>query len=422
MTVDRWQEPKAYNKILKARTSLVLKHPFFASLALRLKVREDYSCQTVWTDGCVFAYNPHYVNILPANKLEGLAAHVVMHPACNHHKRRQGRDKKMWNRACDYAINGILLDAGITLPDGYLHHEQYQDKSAEKIYDILRSAAGDDETDESAQEVKEEDNQNQEPSEEEEENKVAGKDEGEGENDQDAAAPDSDPGLSGEVRDEPEGSAAGDGEATETDWDEAVIQAAHNAREMGKLPGGLERLIEKKINPRLCWQELLSRFIERSARSDYSWITPNRRYIYQDLYLPSLHNSELCEVVVAIDTSGSIRDTELSQFAVEISAIMEQYPATIHLICCDLKIVRHETFQRSDLPITINPKGGGGTDYRPVFERVYRSGMNPSCLIYMTDMECLGFPDREPSYPVMWVKTGNNQRRPPFGEVLVLAT
>lgn len=40
----------------------------------------------------------------------------------------------MWNRACDYAINGILLDAGITLPDGYLHHGQYADKSAENIY------------------------------------------------------------------------------------------------------------------------------------------------------------------------------------------------------------------------------------------------------------------------------------------------
>ncbi len=418
------QDPKAYNKILKARTSLVLNHPFFASLALRLKVREDYNCQTVWTDGNVFAYNPHYINILPAKKLEGLAAHVVMHPACNHHKRRQGRDKKMWNRACDYAINGILLDAGIILPDGHLHHDQYMDKSAENIYEILCSGGDDenDDPDESSQEVKEEDNQNQENPEEGEDNQAAGKDEGEDEDDQDTTGSDGDPGLSGEVRDEPEGSAMGEGEATETDWDEALVQAAHNAREIGKLPGALERLIEKKINPRLGWQELLSRFIERSARSDYSWVTPNRRYIYQNLYLPSLKNSELCEVVVAIDTSGSIKDTELSQFAAEISEIMEQYPATIHLIYCDLKIVRHETFQRSDLPITINPKGGGGTDYRPVFERVSRSIMNPACLIYMTDMECLGFPEREPSYPVMWVKTGGSKREPPFGEVLVLAS
>ncbi len=416
------QDRESYNKILKARTSLVLNHPFFASLALRLTVREDYSCQTVWTDGSVFAYNPHYIKILPANKLEGLAAHVVMHPACNHHKRRQGRDKKMWNRACDYAINGILLDAGITLPDGYLHHGQYQDKSAENIYEILRSQAGDDDSDQSTQEEGEDNNQNQEHSEEEEENRVAGKEGGEGERDQEDLASDGDPGLSGEVRDEPKGAAMGDGESTETDWDEAIIQAAHNAREMGKLPGGLARLIEKKINPRLCWQALLSRFIERSARSDYSWVTPNRRYIHQNLYLPSLQNSELCEVVVAIDTSGSIRDTELSQFAAEISGIMEQYPATIHLIYCDLKITRHETFQRSDLPITIIPKGGGGTDYRPVFKLVDRSGMNPACLIYMTDMECLGFPDRQPSYPVMWVKTGENQREPPFGEVLVMAS
>lgn len=414
------QDKKAYNKLLKARTSLVLNHPFFASLALRLKMKEDYTCHTVWTDGKVFAYNPHYVNILPPIKLAGLAAHVVMHPACNHHKRRQNRDPKMWNRACDYAINGILLDADIILPDGYLHHEQYQDKSAENIYKILCRAAGDD-SDESAKAVPEEQQKQEQSIEEEEENETRVKDGQGDEDDSDDAMPDGDPGLAGEVRDEPDESSSGDEEFTEIDWDEAIIQAAHNAREMGKLTGELARFIEKKINPRLCWQELLSRFIERSARSDYSWLTPNRRYIHQNLYLPSLQNSELREVIVAIDTSGSVKDTELTKFSVEVSALMEQYPATIHLIYCDMKIVHYETFDRSDLPITINPKGGGGTDYRPVFERVSRMGLTPACMIYMTDMECSRFPALEPSYPVLWIKTGNSQQQPPFGEVIIIS-
>ncbi|MBL4902077.1 MAG: hypothetical protein JKY62_05445 [Desulfocapsa sp.] len=127
------QNHNAYKSVIRARTSLLLNHPFFASLALRLTVQEDTSCQTAWTDGNVFAYNPDYINILSQAKLEGLAAHLVMHPACNHHKRRQSREPKMWNRACDYAINGILLDAGFTLPDAYLYLEEYRGRSAESV-------------------------------------------------------------------------------------------------------------------------------------------------------------------------------------------------------------------------------------------------------------------------------------------------
>ena len=415
------KDQKAYQRVIRARTSLILKYPFFGSLALRLAIQEDRSCHTAWTDGNIFAYNPDYINILSSDKLEGLAAHVVMHPACSHHRRRQGRDQKTWNRACDYAINWILLDAGLTLPDGYLYQEEYRNRSAESVYEKLRQDENDAEPEPEGVAQEEGTDQDSDRKDQEEEEQAKAGEQGE-EGTEGQQRPSSDPGLSGEIRDEPEGGGGGDSPSTATDWDEALIQAARNAREIGKLPAGVARLVKNRISPRLCWQELLARFIERSARSDYTWLAPNRRFLHQDLYFPSLLNSELDQVVIAIDTSGSIAPEELDQFAAEISAIMEQYPASMHLFYCDSSIHDYQVFERSDLPVTIKPRGGGGTDYRPVFERIDREGLKPACLIYLTDMECLGFPEVEPFYPVLWVKTGESSRKPPFGEILRLHT
>lgn len=409
------QNPKAYNKILKARTSLVINHPFFASLALKLKVREDMSCQTAWTDGRVFAYNPHYVNMLPPDKLEGLAAHTVMHPACGHHRRRYGRDHDTWNRACDYAVNWILLDAGITLPDGFLDIGAYRGKSADAIYEILREASAD-QTDGDEQEKTPEAEAKTGNEDESAAPEAAGTSaRSEHDEDENGTAAAGDPGKSGEVRDDP-GGAPDTG--IRTDWDEALVQAAINARGMGKLPAAIARLVHQKLYPRLDWRIILSRFIERSARSDYSWITPNRRYIFQNLYFPSLKNHELSEVVIAVDTSGSIHPGEMERFHAEISAILAQYPTKVHLIYCDAGIAAHHVFDRYGPPPGITPKGGGGTDFRPVFTHIEQTGMTPACLIYFTDMECLSFPEHVPPYPVLWIKAGDGRRCPPFGELL----
>lgn len=413
------KDTSAYSKILRARTSLVINHPFFASLALRLKVREDYSCETAWTDGKVFGYNPLYVRALSPDKLEGLTAHTVMHPACGHHTRRQNRDHDLWNRACDYAVNGILLESGFTLPDGFLLNDAYEGKSAEAVYTILERGLDDSEQTEEESDPEAGDNSaasGDDTSELEASALPGGQEESEEESQE--ASPSGDPGKSGEVRDTPAG-----GETDpdlETDWNEALTQAFVNARGMGKLPAGVERFIHRRINPKLNWRELLARFIEQSARSDYSWVSPNRRYIHQELYLPSLQNQELSTIVVAVDTSGSIEPAELAQFSAEVSDIMERYPATLHVIYCDAKISGYDVFSRCDLPVALRPKGGGGTDFRPVFDLVAKNGLMPSCLIYLTDLECLSYPDQPPPYPVLWVKTGNSDNRAPFGDVIQL--
>ena len=134
----RHQTPTSL-RIQKARTSLILDHPFFGSLLFRLKGRECRSVQTMATDGVSLFYNPDFVETLNAASLAGTLAHEVMHPALHHHVRRSGRDPKRWNVACDFAINPLLVDAGLSLPDGVLIDDRFRGMSAEQIYNLLES-------------------------------------------------------------------------------------------------------------------------------------------------------------------------------------------------------------------------------------------------------------------------------------------
>ena len=103
-------------RIQKARTALLLDHPFFGTLLFRLGARVRSSIATMATDGVSLYFNPEFVETLSSAELIGTLCHEVMHPALQHHTRRAARNPKRWNMACDYAINPMLLDAGLTLP------------------------------------------------------------------------------------------------------------------------------------------------------------------------------------------------------------------------------------------------------------------------------------------------------------------
>src|SRR4051794_22117135 len=126
-------------RIQKARTALVLDHPFFGSLLFRLKGVESRSIKTMATDGITLYYNPEFVDTLTAATLAGALAHEVLHPALHHHVRRSGREPKRWNVACDYAINPLLVDAGLNLPEGVLLDNRFRGMSAEQIYNLLET-------------------------------------------------------------------------------------------------------------------------------------------------------------------------------------------------------------------------------------------------------------------------------------------
>jgi predicted metal-dependent peptidase len=155
--------------------------------------------------------------------------------------------------------------------------------------------------------------------------------------------------------------------------------------------------------------------ISAAAKSDYAWTPPNRRYIARGIYLPSLRSETLGPVVVAVDTSGSIDDATLAAFAAEITAIMDEAASeAIHVVYCDDAIAGTETYEPGET-VHLTPHGGGGTAFRPVFDWIARSDIQPVCVVYLTDL-CGSDFGPAPDYPVLWVST--DLPNAPFGEVI----
>lgn len=384
----------AKDKMTKARAGLILDHPFFGSLALRQVLVENNAIETLGTDSRQILYNPKFVDSLSLEETKGVIAHEVMHVACAHHARRGSRDLEKWNIAGDYAINPMLTDAGFRLPEGGLNDPAFRDMSAEEIYtkipDPPKGGGG----------------------------QGGGKKDGQGHG---KCPPD--PGRCGAVMDAPgeDGGPPTQAELAQAEQEAkiAVAQAAQQAKAMGRLPAGIERMLEDMLAPKLPWRELLRRFMDQAAKTDYSWVPPNRRFIHRGMYLPSFESEDLGEVAIAVDTSGSVSHEEVAQFAGEISAILEEFPGVqTTVIYCDADVAHVEEFSHDDLPVQLHPAGGGGTDFRPPFEWLDKHGRSPVALLYFTDMCCYSFPN-PPPYPVMWIQTSDcNMGEPPFGEVI----
>ncbi len=388
------------DQVSAARRGLILDQPFFGVLSLKLELVEDrVSTKTLKTDGKKIWFNPAYVGTLSKYELVGVMAHEVLHCANGHSWRREHRDPKLWNEACDLAINPIVLSAGMVLPQGALDGAPYLGMSPEAIY-AKRQQEQQDSSPQPQQRPGGGGQQGQQPS---QGNPGEADDQGDEKQDQEDFG-------CGEVVD-CEDTAMPEMKA---DWSSAVLNAAKQAQAMGRLPAGMERLVHEIKNPAQDWRAILRRFVQENASSDYSWKSPNGRYLHMGLYMPSLRSESMPPMVIAVDTSGSIDSLVVSQFAKEVNAIVdEMQPEQVHVVYCDARIQGVDVFERGE-KITISPKGFGGTDFRPVFKWVEEEGIMPSCLVYLTDMAG-PFPKMEPDYPVLWGDT-DGYYPPPWGE------
>jgi predicted metal-dependent peptidase len=443
---------KAMEAVSAARRNLVLDHPFFGVLSLRLDLVENGSVRTLETDGRKLWFNPEYVNTLSKHELQGVVAHEVLHCANGHVWRMEHRNETQWNHACDYVVNPIVLDAGMVLPQGMLDGTPYKGMSAEEVYERLDQqppssqkpeSTPDEEEGESGDESSAETGQPQ-----QQDGVEDGSDSqpGSGNGDGDDEVQSSNEQGDGQDGDDGQGNNGGGGDdggqgesqgddqpipngsecgqirpcaddaqpELQADWSSAVLNAAKRAESMGRLPAGLERLVEDIKNPPQDWRAILRRFVQQNAMSDYSWRQPNVRFMYAGLYMPALRSETMPPMVVAVDTSGSIDEITLSQFAREIDNIAgDMQPERVYVVYCDAEIHGVDTFERGE-PIALNPKGFGGTDFRPVFEWVEEEGLQPSCLVYLTDLAG-DFPIAPPGYPVLWGDT-SVYGPPPWGE------
>ncbi len=362
------------NLIARAKSMLLVRHAFFASLALNLEYIETEETETMATDGKAIYYNPAWVATLELIEIMSVIAHEVLHVAFCHHLRRNGRDQDRWNKACDYAINWILVASGVfRLPEGGLFDEQYKGMTAEQIYNKM-------------------------PTEDEEDDPSAG----------------SDP-LVGEVWD----ATNDDGEpltesekASEEMKAQASVSEAMDAEKqvgLGEVDAAVKEALDVNKIDEVAWYEQLAQWVTQYMISRSSFNTPDRRLLHTGHILPAATRDPEFHLVFAWDTSGSLTDELTGMIKAHINnAVQALNPSTVEIIYCDTRVRERNTFCRttgaSPIELDINPVGGGGTRFDPVFKYISDEDIETDCLVYFTDG--IGQVNvTEPDYPVLWATT-----------------
>ncbi len=396
-------------KLAAARTRLILDKPFLGALVLRmpLEMADPTWCTTAATDAKKIYFNYEYINQLHSSETQFVLAQQALHCALSHFARRGHRIKHRWNLACEYAINPLLVEEGFTPPPGTLIEDSFTGMSAEEIYRCLQDK---DEGDaDSSNNEKEGNDESTDPTNEED-------------------TPDSPPNQNPEQNNSDPSKYSGSPQPASmsqqeldnlsVQWQQRLAGAAQQAQQAGKLSESMARMVEFMLQPKLPWRSLLARHMTATARDDYNYSRPSSRRGGPSIF-PSLRSSQV-NMVAAIDVSGSISDAEMNEFLCEVEAIKGHLRARISLLACDAELVPgcpwvFESWDALTLPKTLS--GGGGTDFRPVFDWVEQQDQKPEILIYFSD--CAGrFPDYQPDYSVIWLVKGN--KSVPFGQRIQL--
>jgi predicted metal-dependent peptidase len=385
---------------------LIEVHPFWGYLLLQMKVEFDSTIPAFGTtDGVQWVWlNPVRTATLSLRELGFVLLHLLAHQLFAVTARRRGRDPMTWARATDYAVNRMVAaidnplrwDEAMYEPvPGALLDSAYDALAVEAIYERLASRRL--------------------PA-----------------NKADQGAPEPDPvgtdaaelfGMT--VQDHggavdvhlPVAEHLDEGLREELlDRFEQAIAQHHAQGDRGDLPGEVDRLVDAR-HPRVPWRRLLWRHVSSSlSRDEYDPRRPNRRWLAEGLYLPGPGAERVELVIVALDTSGSMSTNALSDACAEIRAIASEV-ADIRVLIADRQV--HEVITMNELDdwlATRRPRGGGGTDHRPVFRWIEEQRLAPELFIGLTDLETT-LPPTPPGFPVLWV-TPPGHGPVPWGRVV----
>lgn len=374
------------DKIIVARVGLLLRHPFFGNMATRLKIVDASDwVTTVATDGRHLYYNRDFLKDLTNKEVEFCVGHEILHNVFEHMLRAESRNHRIWNIACDYAVNGQLTRDKIGNAPSKIkiyHDTKHYGKSAEQIYDEIFEKHDEEELASLGslldQHIDWEDNKNNpnQPTYSKEELR--------------------------QIRDEIK---------------EAMLQAAQAAG-AGNTPAEIARMIKEITEPKMNWRELLRQQIQSVIRSDYTWMRPSRKAWHLRAILPGASFRETIDICIAIDMSGSISNQQAGDFISEIKGIMDEYQDyKIKLWCFDTKVYNEEDFdgQGGNDLMEYQVKGGGGTDFDCNWEYMKEHDINPKKFIMFTDGYPWGSWGDENYCDTVFIIHGNNTIVPPFG-------
>lgn len=385
----------AVDAIVAARVTLLMRYPFFGTIALRFELVDASDwLDTAATDGLRLYYNADFIlGMKPAERVFVLA-HEVLHCVFWHLRRKGERNHGLFNMACDYVVNALLIDekcgqmpVRIEIRKGRkteqrvgLYNPKYRGWTSEDVYDDLEKSGA---------------------------KVVLGLD------DHLEAVEDKD--GKPKIR-LPNGGLV---EGSESEIRDEIRQIVLDAAAAGKMPKGLDRQIRDLIDPQLDWRDLLNAHLQSARRSDYDFGVCDRKTLPYGIHLPGLFHDERLDMAAALDCSGSVNEEMLRCFLSELRGILDTFTDYIvRLFCFDTEVYGYLeiTPDNADDLLDYTPKGRGGTAFECVWDYLKANQIQPDRLVLYTD----GYPYRtwgDPDYcDTLFVIYGPKSIIPPFGQ------
>lgn len=343
-------------ELTEALSAFINQQPFFAVLLFDLlDVVEGEQVERAATDGKRVFVNPKYFKKLSVPERVFVLAHEVLHVILQHPARGKlykdmgyGPDLKPYshkkmNHAADYVINSYLNDLKVgRQPLGTLLNGQYgKDDLVDDVYCKL-------------------------PDEEE----------------------DQDDGWDNHM------DPAQDGTAPTKAEIQRALKMGETAQKMqGKMPAGLQRLIDDICEPQVSWQEHLEKtLITMHGSEEASWAKANRRRLAMPPHIPwpGRVGNHAGKIAVEIDTSGSIGEKELRVFLGELSGMLTDVrPELIYVMYVDAALFNDEVLEIDDpsdlVELGKKAGGGGGTDMTVVFREIENRQLDVEYVVVLTD-------------------------------------
>ena len=378
-------------RLTKATVS-IMDNPKYVALAGVLMLgdkrieHDEAKCPTAYTNGRDEVYGAKFVDELSDAELRFVVLHECYHKLYRHMttwKHLFDKNAMAANMACDHVINIKIaddnkVDGFAKVPDiGICMDEKYRGWDSAAVFnDLMKDAKEQPQS-------------------------------GEGQGSFDSHGWEEAQAMDGEER-----------KKLERDLDAAVRQGALAA---GKMGSGGDRdfadLLETKVN----WREVLRDFVSSFCTgNDYStWRRPNRRFVSSGHYLPSGISESVGELVLAIDTSGSIGGRELGQFLGEVKAICDTVkPESVRILYWDTRVCADEKYEQAELASLVQstkPAGGGGTMVECVPAYIADNNIKPQAVVVLTD-GYLGGSWGTWLCPVLWCIVGGNTAKPSVGK------
>lgn len=381
----------AEDKVIRTKIQLQKDKPFWARLILSLNITQakdnelpPHAAAGIDAKGNLM-YSEQFFDKLSEDGIKYILAHEVAHLMLGHMLRLNQRNPVKWNIACDLVINSMLNQDGFTAPnDGLIPDYNHSFKLNDQVIENLNNKSSEEVYDE-IKDTKEQDQPTGFDSHKFEE-------------------------LSEQEK-----------ETIAKEWKQAAIDAANYAKLAGSKTGAFEKIITEMLDPKVNWKHILYKYIVDNIPHDYTFMRRSKKSLSTGIYMPMMKKENI-EVVVHIDTSGSINQTMLTEFVTEIVSIARSFD-NVHMTLiecdCSIKQVLEVSNGNIDKILNMKIKGGGGTAHQPLWKHVEENIPECKVLISLTD----GYSDitenDEPGYDVIFTMPKDHQEIS-FGEMVMI--